>query len=147
MKKIHILLIQILILFSACHNKNKSPDEFVNNRFNENEEIIKKANNVQEVTPINKSLITISVPTDLDRSGIKISELLDSVYYVRLETKSNSLIGEIDELLFCDTTIIVVEKVKRQSVLLFSNKGKFLRKIGKNGKGAGEYLSIIDVCS
>lgn len=109
------------------------------------ERIIKNKDSIPEVTPENGGLITIRIPSDLSESGINLDEIMDSMYYIRLETDTNVLIGDIDKLLFCDDIIVVVERIKRQSILLFSRQGKFIGRLGIQGRGPGEYLNFTDV--
>lgn len=46
---------------------------------------------------------------------------------------------------YCFDNIVVIDNIKRKSILLFSSKVKFIRKIERLGRGPGEYLSITDV--
>ncbi len=64
---------------------------------------------------------------------LKLSEFVDSIGYIPLETNYNSHIGDKGRLFMTDQHIFYND-------LMFGIDGKFVRKIGKNGKGPGEYL-------
>ncbi|MGD9558049.1 MAG: 6-bladed beta-propeller [Mangrovibacterium sp.] len=101
------------------------------------EKIIKNKDSIPEIVPENGGLITIRIPSNLSESGINLDEIMDSMYYIRLETDTSALIGDIDKLLFCDDIIVVIERIKRQSILLFSRQGKFIGGLGIQGRGPG----------
>jgi hypothetical protein len=77
---------------------------------------------------------------------MKLSEISKEISYIPLETDSLTLISTIKSLDLNDSLLIVNDLNK---CLLFDRKGKFLRQIGRKGKGPGEYnftqqLEIID---
>lgn len=61
---------------------------------------------------------------------------------VPLKTNDNCLIGSISQLFLKGDTIIVVDGQKAKRIMLFSKQGKFLRQIGSEGSGPGEYATI-----
>jgi len=69
----------------------------------------------------------------------KYSDLYDSIKFIKLETKRESLIGRIDKILFYDNKYFILDQVQGKSVFVFDKNGKYLYRIGKNGKGPGEY--------
>jgi len=138
------LLLLFILAFWGCNFKNDGTKKLAEKKFKGYEETVKNRDSIPEIIP-GKKITTVYVPSDFTKSEINMDEILDSVFYVRLETNSNSLIGDIDKLLFFDDFIIVIEIIKRQSILLFSKQGKFLKKIGRPGKGPGEYLRFVDV--
>lgn len=73
---------------------------------------------------------------------IGIDQIVDRCTFVRLETDKSNLIGKIDQVLLCDTFIIVVDKRIAKSILVFNSNGKFLNRISRLGNGPGEYLLI-----
>jgi hypothetical protein len=79
---------------------------------------------------------------DYPLEEISLSEFVDSVRFIRLETKEECLIGSIASVHFTGEEMIVTDKTNRK-ILIFDNNGKYLRKIGNSGRGPGEYLSII----
>lgn len=62
---------------------------------------------------------------------------------VKLETKDNSLIGNIDKVI-CDKNedFYVADYDSSKKVFRFDKKGNFIRSYGKIGQGPGEYNSI-----
>lgn len=73
---------------------------------------------------------------------IGIDKIVDSYSYVRLESGKSSLIGKIDQLLLCDSFIVVVDKRIAKSIFVFDYNGKFINRISRLGNGPGEYLLI-----
>ena len=61
--------------------------------------------------------------------------------YVMLETNENTLLGNVERMKV-DSSVIAVQDKGR--ILLFQHDGKFITKIDKLGRGAGEYLSVED---
>ena len=122
MKKIILLVILIIALFAVkCSNKKANPDinSDVNNKI-------------------------ASQALHLPKSGedtLKASYFADTVIYVPLETTKESFIRYIDQLWMNDSVILI--SCFNAGLLLFQQDGKFLRKIGKNGRGPGEYASIL----
>lgn len=138
------VLILILFLFS-CRFVDNNTRKMAEQKYKGYEKVIKNKDSIPEITPETGGLITIRIPSDLSESGINLDEIMDSMYYIRLETDTNALIGDIDKLLFCDDIIVVIEHIKRQSILLFSRQGKFIGRLGIQGRGPGEYLNFTDV--
>jgi len=89
---------------------------------------------------------TTEIPIHLklpDRGADKlnVSEFADTVLYIPLETNSQSLIKGIYR------TQIIGEHILlncNDKLLLFSKSGKFIRQIGRKGKGPGEYNYVTD---
>jgi len=72
-------------------------------------------------------------------SKIKLSNIIDDINIVPLQTSDSSLLGEI----------LGIKKVggkfyikSSKNVYVFDSKGKFERKLGKNGKGPNEILAV-----
>ena len=72
---------------------------------------------------------------------INLSEIAEFVEYIPLETTLNSLfLGAGNGGIFYEGNNIFVKN--KLELLVFDNKGKFLRKISRAGRGPGEYLSL-----
>ena len=134
-----ILLLLNIIFFSCIKERDAGrAKEF----FAGYENIIPET--VPETEVDRSELITIDIPSSKDQF-LEFDELIDSLYYVKLETNSKCLIGNIDKIISIKDRLIIIERFNRQSVLMFSDKGEFLTEISKSGKGPGEYISLSDV--
>lgn len=74
----------------------------------------------------------------------EFTDLFGKVNYVPLETIKESLITRVDKLIVGDSIIVVWDK-ENSSVLLFNRDGKFISKLGEQGKGPNEYVDIYDI--
>jgi len=110
MKKIY-LLIGILIL------------QFVWNCSNQNEQT--------ERTAFHFDLDNCKLSIDL-----KLSDLIEDYRLVPLETTNESLLGEFRNIISLSGDFILI--ADRNNVYKFSEEGKFINKILKNGRGPGE---------
>lgn len=82
-----------------------------------------------------------------NKTNYNLSNIADNILYIPLEIVENSFISSIQELLLIDTNIIIWDLNNTISrVLLFDIKGHFVKQIGQNGNGPGEYGQISDMC-
>lgn len=73
-----------------------------------------------------------------DNSGeVKLSELLENIRVIRLETRDSILLGPNAYFLVSDKHIISIDQDK---ILQFSGDGTFIRILVKAGKGPDEFL-------
>ena len=90
--------------------------------------------------------------TDIERIKINIGKFIHHIdiskYYnaefIPLELTSESLIGVINKVIATDNYIFVMDKERAHKLFMFDRKGKFIRTIGKRGKGDGEFLVLSD---
>lgn len=68
-----------------------------------------------------------------------ISELVDSITYVQLETDQRCLLGLIDKVIYADNHLFVKSL---NGLFVFEQNGAFVSEIGKRGRGPNEYLHI-----
>jgi hypothetical protein len=73
----------------------------------------------------------------------KPKDLFNEIVLVPLETNDSSLIGNINKIYIDDTSIYILDS-NQKSLFVFSNKGKYLHKLHKVGRGPGEYVHIAD---
>lgn len=74
---------------------------------------------------------------------VPVSELLDSVCYIPLETTRESTFGNIKQLAVTKEYFIILDQSLTMSVLLFHRNGRFYKKIDKfNGKPFGSLYSL-----
>ena len=75
---------------------------------------------------------------------VKLSEIADSVTYIRLETTDEGLVrGFKPSLMRCTSKYFIFGEF--QNVIQFTRDGKFVRNIGRRGQGPGEYNYIMQV--
>lgn len=94
-------------------------------------------NNMSEDEPYH-----INLP-ETGEDEIVVSKIAKKIEYIPLETTEKSFFNfgrlhiEIE-----DSFVVISDKDK---ILVFNKKGKFIRKIGKTGKGPGEFVRVIDM--
>ncbi|MEN6353203.1 MAG: 6-bladed beta-propeller [Bacteroidales bacterium] len=88
----------------------------------------------------NKNITQILHFPDSGADTLKTSYFADTVIYIPLETTPESFIRNIYQLWVNDSVILVYHG--GGDLLMFQLNGKFVRKIGKQGKGPGEYEQI-----
>jgi hypothetical protein len=88
-----------------------------------------------------------SLPIDCEMLDEKyfLNNLVDSIWYAPLETTEECIIGEISKIIPILQNYVIFDRTKAKAVYIFNKEGRFLKKIGKPGKGPGEYLEITDV--
>ncbi|ADY50872.1 hypothetical protein Pedsa_0287 [Pseudopedobacter saltans DSM 12145] len=77
-------------------------------------------------------------------SIIKFSDIIKSSFFLKLETKNDALIGNIDKLVFDSGKIFIADKDIAEAIFIYSDSGKFLKKIDGKGQAPGEFLEIRD---
>jgi hypothetical protein len=85
---------------------------------------------------------------DVDVSGAKTLNLegkVDIENIIPLETSDASLFQNIDKLYIGSDQILVASLGMTQGVYVFDDNGKFIRRIGRRGRGPGEFLDISGV--
>ena len=73
---------------------------------------------------------------------IYLSEFATNITYIPLETKSESLISNIRQILFSDDYIFVSQF---RSLHQFTRDGKFIRQIGAVGRGPEEFAQVANI--
>ena len=90
------------------------------------------------------NLSSISLSSSINNpQDIGVSELVTDINYVKLETTNQSLLGRIQLLVATENFFFVWDS---RGIYQFARTGKFLRQVGKIGKGPGEYLGVRDMC-
>lgn len=112
---IFLLGIVTIISFSSCSNNSASSDEII-------------------------SIDLLDIPKE--EKELKLSEFVESVEYVKLETSAESMFGPSNYIIGKEY-ILVRQLYNPTQLFLFDRSGIFLRKIGQEGKGPGEYISIL----
>lgn len=92
--------------------------------------------------PVKK--ITIDPEKDPE-TKLFISDLASDIRYIKLETSPECMLDRIRKVVLDKDLIFILSSSSPSGHLfIFSNTGKFIRQIGKQGRGPGEYSSIID---
>ena len=74
---------------------------------------------------------------------LKLSEIADSIEYVKLENSPKCFIKRVKSVHITDSFIFVPQY---KTILQFDRQGKFIRHIGKMGRGPKEYSHVYDAC-
>lgn len=83
----------------------------------------------------------VSVNLNKSESKLDLSEIVDSISYIHLETTPQCLLGEISDIHYKNGKYYVYDQ-QTKAIYIFDNKGRYLNKISKYGKGPGEYVLI-----
>ena len=94
------------------------------------------------------NITTINI-TETDRPQgellcTNIDALFDSIEFVKLETYQECLIGNIDKIEYYQNNFYILDKNITRTLFCYSRQGSFNFKIHNEGKGPGEYISIVD---
>lgn len=71
--------------------------------------------------------------------------IISDIRFIKLESKENNLVGNVDKMLIHDDKIIVVDRYNSKSIHVFNEMGKHISRISNVGNGPHEYLTITDV--
>lgn len=86
----------------------------------------------------------ILIDPDKFETFLDLSEILDdSVEVIPLEMKDECLISQIVRIEFYKDKILVSDKANAK-IFVFTSEGKYLKSIGKQGQGPGEYSFLGD---
>ena len=116
MKKLKILILLVVhFLFSSCENGTEKSDIFYH--------------------------IVSPEKTDLVYS---FDDIIEDYSLISIESDSQSMIGEIDKVIINEGKIYIMDKSIAKTVLVFDEEGNFENKIGRVGRGPGEYTQLGD---
>lgn len=74
--------------------------------------------------------------------AVSLSSITKGIEYIPLQTIPESLLGEVNKIAISDSFIFASDFEK---LMQFDRQGKFIRKVGSNGRGPGEYVHIFDI--
>lgn len=77
-----------------------------------------------------------------DENIIPRDSVFGEITFLPLETCDNNLIGMVDQVLFGDSTIIVVDRYVANGVFLFDFNGKYVGRMSRLGNGRNEFRSL-----
>ena len=95
--------------------------------------------------PEKHSGISISVPLSKGDNSILLSNIVDSLHYIQLETTDECLIGDIMKIYFIGDKLVIFDKDQTKSIYFYKQDGTFINKISRIGQGPGEYIAITDI--
>lgn len=86
----------------------------------------------------NVPVIDIATAYKEPKQHLSLSDIVDHIEYVKLETSPECLISDIVKVAFSENFIAVYARSSR-IIKIFTKEGRFLNDIGSVGKGPGEY--------
>ncbi len=72
-------------------------------------------------------------------------DVIKDIEFVPLELTDESIVGSVSGIKFYKNFILFYDNQTR-SIFIYDDKGKYIRKIARRGKGPGEYNDINDFC-
>jgi len=136
-----ILLPLLLFFITSCSQTTKDGSHSADAKFTDAH--LSLADSLANLPILDAdSLITIKVPSSLhDPSQFtEASKVIGSIRHVPLETTGESIITGIERSIVYRDKIYILD-IFGESILLFKKDGKFIRRIGRKGKGPREYIS------
>ncbi len=91
----------------------------------------------------NKSKNLIDIHFDEIPIYKKDTSVVKKIRYIPLETDKDVLITQIDKILFVNEHFYILDSPQK-TIFIFDNKGSFINRIHRIGKGPGEYVKITD---
>lgn len=88
--------------------------------------------------------ISIEIDENLSDKPFLFSSLFDDFTVIPLETNSENLFGNIDDLIITDENIFVFDGKYYKGVLIFQRDGKYITGINAHGRGPGEFSQVPD---
>jgi hypothetical protein len=87
-----------------------------------------------------KELIKVNLDS-LELKVVLASDIYNGIGYIPLETRPDILIGAIEDIQVLNDTLYILDSRSAKSIFVFTMNGKFIRRIGKVGRGPGEWTS------
>lgn len=85
--------------------------------------------------------LNISFEINLDDPiNLKFSEVFDTCLIIPLQTNKDFIVGDIDQIIYKNNQLIILDRSKSKSIFIFDQDGRFKNKINKVGKGPGQYI-------
>lgn len=98
-------------------------------------------NKSEEKVIAGKLPYSIDLESNFDNfKQVNLSEIADSIEYIKLETSSKCLLKSAWKVMLTSNYIFISDF---DGLYKFDRKGKFICKIGRQGKGPGEYIKVL----
>lgn len=140
----YIFSLLVFTLFSCAKYENIYQLKPLNTTIADATKTITVVDEVPTLIEKRDEVKTIVVPEKAGTEAYSMNEIIADSKIIPLETTEECLIGTISKIC-ADKSLLVIFDKQNQSVFRFSNKGKFLGKIGKRGRGPLEYNKLTDV--
>jgi hypothetical protein len=128
----------IPFLFMSCQESKRSDSAFSDI---DTRELIKT---LMDVEGVYYDPYIISFNEIEEGKELLLSEVVDSVWYLKLDNSPEAILGGIDKIILTDNHILVLDRYKTKSIKMFDLYGKFIQNIGNIGKGPDEYIEPTD---
>ena len=119
MKEKIIKLFLLFALFSGCCQNQQNPGELIQ---------------------------PTRIIVDNQASGFTLSDVVDTIQFIVLETNKNSLLALAHKIVMTDSVIFFMDKRMTKKIVAFDHTGRFINTIGNLGKGPGEYVDPESFC-
>lgn len=85
-----------------------------------------------------------SYAIDINSPKVKLTNQIESIEILGLEETEASLLSDISEIFVYQDKLLFHHK-KSGDIFIFNDKGKFINRINRSGKGPEEYIQITDM--
>ncbi len=85
----------------------------------------------------------ITIKCKVSDAKVNVSEVFSSVDFIKLETAKEGLLSWPAEIQIVDDYLIIFDGTRK--IYVYTKDGKFVRQIGRFGRGPGEYVQLADV--
>ena len=92
----------------------------------------------------NEMVFVVDIDNTPKEKALYLSDYFKNVQSIALEDVENGLIGKISKLIVLNESIFILDSSIAHCLFVFNREGKFIRKIGRIGKGPGEYSNLSD---
>jgi len=137
MKKIALICV-IFLCLGCSERKSHSP------KFTEEQIAQLSLNNVKPLQIYAENSTEIELKNFLSEKEISLTELIDSVEFIPLQTTKESLIAEVNKLVCVENYFFIFDSDIGKNVFIFSDDGTFIKKI-PIGQGPEEIYNPADI--
>ncbi len=136
------LIVYLFIIIAGCNTSNTN-DRYNTNKFRNVDEKLDSII-IESSIENNEDFITLKVVDKFELSNyFNFDDIIDSIWYLPLETNKQSLIENIEKVIIHNECVYVLD-IFSNRLLKFNSTGGFITQIGKEGRGPEEYISPID---
>lgn len=137
MKKASLII--FIFLHLGCSSKKEHNSNFSMNQIEQ-----LGLSNTKALNVLDENKLVLNFNNFLDEKEIPVSELIDNIKFIPLQTTEESLIAEINKLICTDHYYFILDSDIGKNVLIFSNNGAFIKKI-PIGQGPEEIYNPGDI--